>query len=100
VRRNVEGNRAGCWCRGWSVWGDCYSGFSSTDPQPAKSVTKWEYKVLSGYDLLREAPTDKEWHQRFQEAYDRLGNEGWELVTVTKDDSFTWFYFKRQKLAS
>ena len=30
---------------------------------------------------------------------DLLGNENWELVSVVERNGYTWFWFKRQKLA-
>jgi hypothetical protein len=51
-----------------------------------KSV-QWEYKLLTR-NLAKEAtPTEAELNS--------LGKEGWELVGVTTDAPFVYFYFKR-----
>lgn len=47
-------------------------------------MTRYEYRMLSGLDL---------------EDLNKLGNEGWELVTIQRDYKTErhWYYFKRPK---
>lgn len=49
--------------------------------------TSWEYKQLIRNLAKEEAPTAAE--------LNTLGEEGWELVGVTTDAPFAYFYFKR-----
>lgn len=51
----------------------------------AQSVPRerWEYTII-------------EWNRMGEAGLNRLGAQGWELVSVTPDNGLTWFYFKRR----
>lgn len=58
-------------------------------------AVKWEYKMLSGSQLLKDAIGQP---GTIQDAgLNKYGNEGWELVSVIETNGERWFTFKRRK---
>lgn len=55
-------------------------------------MEKWDYKTLSRERSVKGTRTDiyveaNNWNQRIEDQLHRLGNEGWELVTVVPRSS-------------
>jgi hypothetical protein len=66
-------------------------------------MQEWEYLVAnqsSGkIDSIDQQPTNRESRKTTVEFLKERGNEGWELVAVTRyDDYYETFYFKRKKI--
>jgi hypothetical protein len=83
------------------------AGFAPPEPEGPK---KWEYRVLSGSDLIRSLgeksadsgrPPSADNKRDLELALNRLGSEGWELCAVHSFEStargFQDFYLKRPK---
>jgi hypothetical protein len=72
-------------------------------PVPAQAqrvVPKWEYKVVSDRSIVDPAAAKaggKSVTEQRTEAWNKLGDEGWELVSVTDTGNFRAYYFKRPK---
>lgn len=67
----------------------------SADAPAQKSFQKWEYKVLDGDAMFKLGSEGKE--DALRNALTKLGDEGWELVSVVSPGGPRWFYFKRPK---
>jgi hypothetical protein len=63
---------------------------------------KWEYKAVNERSIVDNAAANaggKSASEQRAEAWNKLGDEGWELVTVTDQGNFSsrTYYFKRPK---
>ena len=79
------------------------------DPDEKSGVDRWEYLVVANPNRTNFSPTGnpsmrKEeggsfGHEAFvlEQHLDRMGNKGWELVTVSGTPNDPIFYFKRPK---
>ena len=57
------------------------------------SIARWEYTVL-GFDTYRFEDDEK--RKTFIEKTNKLGQEGWELITGTVCNGPDYFFFKRK----
>ena len=74
------------------------AGPAAEPPKPPKAVAiRWEYKALSECDIMNLVPRDANNLVELEKGLAQLGNEGWELVSVTSDRLDKWYYFKRPK---
>jgi hypothetical protein len=65
--------------------------------QAQRAVQKWEYKTVNRREMVDYAAVNnggKSAKEQFADSLAKLGDEGWEMVTV---DSGSAFYFKRPK---
>src|SRR5438046_699743 len=61
---------------------------------------KWEYKAVSDRSIVDQAVANaggKSVSEQRTEAWNKLGDDGWQLVSVSETGNFRAYYFKRPK---
>jgi hypothetical protein len=73
-------------------------------PRVSKEPPKWDYKVVNEKDIEKLSKADNaDWElaerseHRYRDGLAKLGQQGWELVTIVKTNWEALHYFKRQK---
>ena len=66
---------------------------ASVQAQAPKALSRWEFKVVDGWELTKEGLDRKSWEGTLK----AIGDDGWELVSVVNTGDQCWYYFKRPK---
>jgi hypothetical protein len=63
------------------------------------ATTEWEYKLMDDHAFFELGPKDGKLSRGhvLGEGLNKLGAEGWELITVLKPDEGLAYFFKRPK---
>jgi hypothetical protein len=61
------------------------------------ATTEWEYKLMDDNAVLELGPKEGFIGHRLEAGLNKLGPEGWELITVSKPGQYQIFFFKRPK---
>lgn len=60
-------------------------------------MQKFEYKILTKDQLMKKGGQYTIFKYEFEEkGLNKMAEEGWELVSVTSENTFNDYYFKRQ----
>ena len=65
------------------------------------ATTEWEYKLMDDRAVLELGPKEGQlaFGHRLEAGLNKLGAEGWELITVSKPGQDLIYFFKRPKAA-
>ena len=65
------------------------------------ATTEWDYKLMDDQAVLDLGPKEGQLAigHRLEAGLNKLGAEGWELITVSKPGQYQIYFFKRPKAA-